>query len=61
MAEKLEHEAGGADSELRRTAYRELASQWRRLAERYEEPTFAEEVSPSRSCPEMRSPRRRLN
>ena len=61
MADKLEHEAGGAESELRRNAYRELASQWRRLAARYEEPAAGEAVSRDRSCPEIRSARRQLN
>ncbi|HYE43980.1 MAG TPA: hypothetical protein VEA15_11360 [Caulobacteraceae bacterium] len=62
MADQLEREARGADSDLRRTAYEELATQWRRLADRYEHPSFVEEDVPAeRSCPEMRTARRRLN
>lgn len=63
MAERLDREAGDAETELRRSAYRELAEQWRRLAHRYETPTLFEpeldDAGELNAAP--RSARRRLN
>ncbi len=60
MAERLDREAGEANTELRRSAYQELAQQWRRLATRYESPTlFEPDDRPAGG--EVRSARRNLN
>lgn len=59
MAERLDREAGDAQTELRRSAYQELAQQWRRLATRYESPAlFEDDHGPAGK---VRSARRHLN